>query len=99
MFVEHKEVGEEQKVGMSKPSCALRLGAMIRPQGREAWFVEGRSCALGAISEALFGDTRTDGDRLYARFPELTKKDFAPPVTVADAPPPAEPKKQAGGSA
>jgi hypothetical protein len=36
-----------------KLSEAIRLGAMLRPQGTDVFFAFGKSCALGAASEAI----------------------------------------------
>jgi|SRR6185436_2646324 len=57
MFVEEKSVGEQQpvKVGTLKFSEAIRIGARIRPQCTGRMFARGRSCALGAAYEAVFG--------------------------------------------
>lgn len=54
-----------------KLSEAIRLGAMIRPQGSGVYFSLGRSCALGAAFEAC-GATAydegfaTSGDYLFS---------------------------------
>lgn len=66
-----------------KLSEAIREGAKLRPQGRNAWFAEAKggqiySCALGAAYEALFGlppknenGLRLVGDKLESIYPEL----------------------------
>lgn len=68
MFVEEKTQGEAPpvKVGMLKLSDAIRIGARLRPQGRETLFSNGKSCALGAAYEAVYGDPGRD-----AGFPDL----------------------------
>lgn len=92
MFVEtEKRIAvEPAPVEVLKPSRFLRLGTMIRPQAKDEWFSDEkgdiRSCALGAMSEALFGDTDVRGDRLYEKFPLLEKENtgFACPVKDLD---------------
>lgn len=36
-------------------SQAIRIGARLRPQARSCFFYEGKSCALGAAFEAVYG--------------------------------------------
>lgn len=47
---------------MLKLSEAIRLGAMIRPQGRGQYYsaISGKSCAIGAAAEACGLDITTD---------------------------------------
>ena len=61
MFVEHKEVGEPQKTDapITKLSTAIRIGSLIRPQCREDYFRDGKSCALGAAFEGFSGKPAT----------------------------------------
>lgn len=52
-----------------KLSEAIRLGAMLRPQGTGVLFAQGRSCAFGAALEAVgvtvveFADAHDFGDK------------------------------------
>jgi hypothetical protein len=57
MFLEHKEATEitEAPAKTLKLSEAIRIGARIRPKCTSALFDEGRSCALGAAYEAVYG--------------------------------------------
>lgn len=55
---------------IKKLSDAIELGATFRPQAYGRFFGDGRSCALGAASEAVYGGECFD-DRLSDRFPEL----------------------------
>lgn len=45
----------EAKTKILKPSEAMRIGAAIRPQCARALFMDGKSCANGAIVEAVTG--------------------------------------------
>lgn len=61
-----------------KLSQAIRLGAMMRPQGRAGLLVNGKTCALGAACEAVgivIGEVGTHS-RIYSdlreRWPLLT---------------------------
>src|SRR5882762_300527 len=57
MFVETKEAGEvaEAPAKIAKISEAIRIGARLRPQCTGQMFLHGKSCALGAAYEALYG--------------------------------------------
>lgn len=56
-------------------SDAIRLGAMLKPQGFEALLDDGRTCALGAAIEAVGGVIREGqtypGRAIYRRWPLL----------------------------
>jgi hypothetical protein len=61
MFVEHKEVGEVQphRENASTPlklSAAIRIGALMHPQGRHLVYSHGKTCALGAAIAGRGGD-------------------------------------------
>lgn len=57
MFAEHKEALEvtEAPTKTLKLSEALRIGARLRPQCRDVFFINRKSCALGAAYEAITG--------------------------------------------
>ena len=55
MFVEHKEAIEITPAKVLKLSEAIRIGAKLRGQCVNAYFKKGRSCAIGAAAEAMFG--------------------------------------------
>ena len=57
MFLEHKEAVEITPAKVLKLSEAIRIGAKIRPQCTYSYFTRGKSCALGAAAEALYGVT------------------------------------------
>lgn len=67
-----------------KLSEAIRLGAMLRPQGRGAFFIiarsndgESSSCALGAAFEAKLGlDTAMETVELWEAYSRISPKDF-----------------------
>lgn len=66
----------------------LRLGATIRPQGRLEWFHDGKSCALGAIAEAIgfpYREETSHWDELVARFPILARRVKNPVTHRTDA--------------
>ena len=46
---------EQPKVGTLKLSEAIRIGARMRPQCTAVMFDNGKSCALGAAYEAVYG--------------------------------------------
>ena len=63
---------DQAEVGTIKLSEAIRIGAAVRPQCSQAFFADGRSCAIGAAYEGLYGYTTTgyiDMDRMYRAFP------------------------------
>ena len=45
----------EQQQRITKLSQAIRIGARLRPQSLCGYFDAGRSCAIGAAYEAIFG--------------------------------------------
>lgn len=54
-------------------SQAIRLGSTFRPQGFDCFFQGGRTCAIGAAAEALYGEDGLDSvadklDDIKARF-------------------------------
>jgi len=55
----------------------MRIGARIRPQCRGSYKSAGRSCALGAVFEAVYGRPSDSSERvdtlLEKQFPELKK--------------------------
>lgn len=53
-----------------KLSLAIRLGAMLKPQGRGRLISDGRTCALGAAVDAIGGLNRHDEDRYQLAFDE-----------------------------
>jgi hypothetical protein len=57
MLVEEKSRGEvtETPAKISRLSEALRIGARLRPQCTNFVFAHGKSCAIGAAYEAVFG--------------------------------------------
>lgn len=85
MFVDEKAVGEtaEQKNARLSLSAAIRAGAKLRPQAETKFFIDGKSCALGAAYEAAFGRIPQDansvrgvgfqecGPDLVTAFPQL----------------------------
>lgn len=74
MFVEHKEALEAVEVipAELKFSEALRIGARLRPQGRYQLFDGQRTCALGAMAEAM-GWIPTTGAGDFGSLPERIK--------------------------
>lgn len=64
-----------------KLSEAIRLGSLLRPQARHQFFINGKTCALGAAQEAS-GMFPKNIDELYGRYPltlpglELLKNAF-----------------------
>lgn len=57
MFLDDKPQGEvtEAPAKITKLSQAIRAGAKLRPQRTGAYFHEGKSCALGAAYEGMYG--------------------------------------------
>jgi hypothetical protein len=63
MFTTEKSLGELPSSKSREPlpeeitkvSQAIRIGAKLRPQGTAYYFEHGRSCALGAAYEAIYG--------------------------------------------
>lgn len=53
-----------------KLSVAIRLGAMIRPQGRHAYLRHGKSCAVGAALEAIGVPLKDLGNDMFERTSE-----------------------------
>ena len=51
---------EQQQVGTLKLSAAIRIGAMMHPQGVGSYFYDGKTCAIGA---AYFGCGLTGAPR------------------------------------
>lgn len=45
----------EAPARITKLSEAIRIGARIRPQVRSRFFIDGKSCALGAAYEGMTG--------------------------------------------
>lgn len=52
-------------------SGAIRDGAKLRPQGRKKFFEEGKTCAVGAGAEAVFGLPLPHYSETYRAFPYL----------------------------
>lgn len=57
---------------------AIRLGAMLRPQGRLAYFHDGRSCAWGAACEAVGATFVNAAGNLCADIPATMRWEFLP---------------------
>lgn len=79
-FVEHKAPGElpsvidrESSLTPMKLSQAIREGAKIRAQAYSSFFVDGRSCAIGAALEGAGGeyDEHNAVEPLHHRFPNV----------------------------
>ena len=65
-----------------KLSEAIRLGAMLKPQGSGRFYQNGRTCALGAALDAI---GRLDTSREWSEY-DLAEKSF--PALCAVATPP-----------
>ena len=76
---------DQAKVGTIKLSEAIRIGAAIRPQCSRSFFYKGRSCAIGAAYEGLYGTT--DGfsmGLLDSAFPHVHEGIWAQIITQND---------------
>lgn len=84
MFLDDKPQGEvtEAPAKTLKLSEAIRIGASLRGQCFQQWYEQGRSCALGAAAEAIFGECKLDGDGLVRYFPELETVFLPSPVGI-----------------
>lgn len=63
----------DAQVGTLKLSAAMRVGAKLRPQGRECLFLLGKTCAIGAAMEGRgwIPITMCGDDDLKKYVPEL----------------------------
>ena len=76
---------DQPQVGTIKLSEAIRIGMLRRPQCSRAFFANGRSCAIGAAYEGLFGTPEGfSARRLYSAFPRIPGRIWAQIITQND---------------